>query len=266
MRNCYLNKISTIVIFCASLLCTTLMSSAFAYELEIINLKYRPAKELIPILKPMIDNDGSISGEKYVLFIKTSYKNFQQIKSALNTLDAAFRQLTISIMQESSANMKRYGYNVTKDATKTNAKVYSTQRKSSNPKQQTIQVTEGQWATLQTGMSIPSISRSKNANGTITESIQYKTIISRLKIHPVINGNNINVKIKSFTGSKDSVNSNSLQGINTSVIGKIGDWIALGGITSSTQNNQAGFIFSTQRTSDSTRQIFIKIDIKEYQD
>lgn len=242
------------------------MSSAFAYELEIVNLNHRPAKEIIPIIKPLIDKDGSISGEKYVLFIRTSYKNFQQIKSALTTLDADFRQLRISIMQESAANMKRFGYNVTKDAKKTNAKVYSTQHAPSSTKQQTIQVTEGQWATLQTGMSIPSISRSQNPNGTITESIQYKTIVSRLKIHPVINGNMINVEIKSFTGNKDSVNSNTSQGLNTSVKGKLGEWIALGGITSATNKNSVGFIFSTHRTSDSSQQIFIKIDITKYQE
>lgn len=261
MKNCYSNKILTILILCVSLI-----SSVFAYELEIVNLNHRPAKEIIPLLKPLVDKDGSISGEKYVLFIKTSYKNFQQLKKAITTLDADFRQLRISIMQESATNMKRYGYNVSKDAKKTNAKIYSTQRTSSNPKQQTIQVTEGQWATLQTGMSIPSISRSQNPNGTITESIQYKTIVSRLKIHPVINGNNINVKIKSFTGNKDAIESDAIQGINTSVTGTLGEWIALGGIISATDNSKTGFTFSTQRNSDLSQQIFIKIDITTYQD
>ena len=244
----------------------SIIHPAFANQLEIINLNHRPAKELIPILEPLIDKNGSISGEKYVLFIRTSYKNFQQIKEALITLDADFRQLSINIMQESATTMKQYGFKVSKDNKKTNAKVYSTQHSASNPKQQTIQVTEGQWATLQTGMSIPSISRSKNPNGTITESIQYKTILSKLKIHPVINGDKINIKIKSFTGSKDSINSGTTQGINTSVTGKLGEWIALGGITSANNNSASGFVFSTKRTSDSSQQIFIKIDITKYQE
>ena len=244
----------------------SIINSALANQLEIINLNHRPAKELIPILKPLLDKNGSISGEKYVLFIRTSYKNFIQIKEALVTLDADFRQLRINIMQESAATMKQYGFNITKENKKTNAKVYTTQHSASNPKQQTIQVTEGQWATLQTGMSIPSISRSKNPNGTITESIQYKTIMSRLKIHPLINGDKINIKIKSFTGSKDAINSGSIQGINTSVTGKLGEWIALGGITSAKDSSKTGFTFSTNRTSESTRQLFIKIDITQYQE
>jgi len=261
MKNHY--RIKSFVLF---ILLANFISTCFAYELEIINLNHRPAKEVIPILTPLLDKDGSISGEKYVLFIRTSYKNLQQLKTAISTLDADFRQLRISIMQESATTMKRYGYNVTKDTKKTNSIIYSTQHDSSNPKQQTIQVTEGQWATLQTGMSIPTISRAQNPNGTITESIEYKTIVTRLKIHPIINGDKVNVKIKSFTGSKDSINSDSTQGLNTSVIGTLGEWIALGGITSATDNSKTGFIFSTQRTSDLTRQIFIKIEITKYQD
>ena len=271
MKNFYSIRIPLLLKLALLILATSafnsgIITSAFANQLEIINLNHRPAKELIPILEPLIDKNGSISGEKYVLFIRTSYKNFQQIKEALVTLDADFRQLRIDIMQESATTMKQYGFNVSKDNKKTNSKVYSTQHSASNPKQQTIQVTEGQWATLQTGMSIPSISRSKNPNGTITESIQYKTILSKLKIHPIIKGDKINVKIKSFTGSKDSVNSGGAQGINTSVTGKLGEWIALGGITSVNNNSTSGFVFSTNRTSDSSQQIFIKIDITKYRE
>lgn len=263
MKNTPSIKMLALFIFISSIVNIDLVSSVYANQLEIVNLNHRPAKELIPILRPLLDKNGSISGEKYVLFIRTSYKNFQQLQKAIKTLDANFRQLSISIMQESAATMKRYGLSIEKNK-KTNAKNYSTQNSKTKPKQQTIQVTEGQWATLQTGMSIPSISRSKNPNGTITESIQYQTILSRLKIHPILNGDKINIKIKSFTGSKDSISSGATQGIDTSVIGNLGEWIALGGITTATESSKSGFTFSTKRNSDASRQIFIKINITKY--
>jgi len=240
---------------------------SLANELEIINLNHRPAKDLIPILKPLLAKNASISGEKHVLFIRTSEKNLRQIKAAIKVLDADLRQLKISIMQESAQTMKQYGYSISKNKQATNANIFSTTRSRKNPRQQNVQVTEGQWATLQTGISVPEITRTKNSNGTITESIQYQTVITRLKIQPVIVGKKINIKIQSSTGLKRNVNQNNeTRGINTTVTGNLGEWIALGGITTANANSNSGFIFSTQRTSDSMQQIFVKVEISTYQD
>ncbi len=246
------------------LLFSSLLSLANAYELEIINLNHRPASDIIPVIQPLLAKDGSLSGEQYVLFIKTSDKNLRQLKSVITMLDANLRQLSIAIMQESEATLKRYGFNISgKLQKKTKAKVYSTQHAANNLRQQQIQVTEGQWATIQTGISVPSISRAKNANGTITESIQYKTIVTRLKIQPQIVGNKVNLKIESSVGSKTT---SKTQRLNTTVQGKLNQWIALGGVRSAVDNSSSGFVFSTQHNSDSMKQIFIKINITKYQD
>lgn len=252
------------LIFLSLLIAIQPINTAIANELEIINLNYRPAKDILPILTPLLEKNGTISGEKYVLFIRTSAKNLSDLKKAIATLDADLRQLRISIMQESASNMKRHGFSVSSTSKKTNAIVYSTKEKTNKSNQQMIQVTEGQWATLQTGMSLPELTRTKNSNGTITESLEYKTIITRLKIQPILQGDNINVKVTSFTGKKNSHKSKTLQGLSTSVKGKVGQWIALGGITTPSSNQQSGYIFSTQHIAESNKQIFIKVEITQY--
>jgi len=258
MRSHTIKQIFAIILFCSSLL-----SIGNTYELEIINLNHRPASEIIPIIKPLLDKTGSLSGEQYVLFITTSPKNLRQLQSVISMLDADLRQLRITIMQESEATMLRYGYKLSgKLPSKTKAKIYSNQRTVRNPQQQQIQVTEGQWASIQTGISVPSLTRVKNANGTITESIQYQTVTTRLKIQPQIIGNRVNLKIESSIGRKNA----STQRLNTSVNGKLGEWIALGGIQSAVDNSNSGFVFSTQHNSKSMRQIFVQINITEYQD
>jgi len=242
---------------------SSFLNSATAYELEIINLNFRPASEIIPIIKPLLDKKGTVSGEKYVLFITTSAKNLRQLQSVITMLDADLRQLKISIMQESETNMLSYGFKLSgKSASKTTAKIYSNQRSSRNPQQQQIQVTEGQWTSIQTGISVPSLTRVKNANGTVTESIKYQTVSTRLKFQPQVIGNRVNLKIQSSIGNKKG----STQQLNTSVNGKLDEWIALGGIRSAVDNSQRGFVFSTQHNLNSMRQIFVKINITEYQD
>ncbi len=252
------------IIIATLLLFSGFLNSASAYEMEIINLNHRPASEIIPIIKPLLAKDGALSGEQYVLFITTSPKNLRQLKSVISTLDADLRQLSIAIMQESEAIMKQYGFKISGVLPKkTTAKVYSNQRAANNLRQQQIQVTEGQWASIQTGISVPLVSRVKNANGTITESIQYQTIVTRLKIKPQIIGNKVNLKIESSIGDKAT---SKTQRLNTTVQGKLNEWIALGGIRSAVDNSNSGFIFSTRHNSDSMKQIFIKINITKYQD
>ncbi len=235
-----------------------------ANGLEIINLNHRPASEIIPIIRPLLDKTGTLSGEKYVLFINTSDKNLRQLKSAISMLDADLRQLNISIMQESEATMKRYGFKISGELPqKANANVYSNQRTANNLQQQQIRVTEGQWASIQTGISVPSISRVRNTNGTVTESIRYQTIVTRLKIKPQIIGNKVDLKIESSIADRTT---SKTQRLHTTVEGKLGEWIALGGIQSAVDNSNSGFVFSTQHNANSMRQIFIKINITKYQD
>jgi len=230
--------------------------------LEIINLNHRPASEIIPIIRPLLDKTGSLSGEKYVLFINTSDKNLRQLKSTISMLDADLRQLNISIMQESEATMKRYGFKISGELPqKANANVYSNQRTANNLQQ--IRVTEGQWASIQTGISVPSISRVRNTNGTVTEFIRYQTIVTRLKIRPQIIGNKVDLKIESSIADRTT---SKTQRLHTTVEGKLGEWIALGGIQSAVDNSNSGFVFSTQHNANSMRQIFIKINITKYQD
>ncbi len=251
-------------IITAFLLFSSLISLSSAYELEIINLNHRPASDIIPIIKPLLAKGGTLSGEQYVLFINTSAKNLQQLRPVIAMLDADLRQLKMTIMQESEATMKQHGFKISGVLPKkTTAKAYSTRRAENNLRQQQIQVTEGQWASIQTGISVPSISRSKNANGTITESIQYQTIVTRLKIQPQIIGDKVNLKIESSIGDKVT---SKTQRLNTTVRGKLNEWIALGGIRSAVENSSSGFVFSTQRNASSMKQIFIKISITKYQD
>jgi len=236
------------------------MNNSFANGLEIINLEHRAAKDIIPIIQPLLDKNGSISGEKHVLFIRTSYKNLQQIKSILPILDAEYRVLRISIIQETAQMMKRYGYLETKKENN-NAIIYSTERSKKIPNQKTIQVTEGQWATLQTGVSIPSLSRTKNPDGTITESIEYQSVYTRLKIQPKINGKKIKLQVLSHTGNKETIN--SVEAVKSQTSGELGEWIALGGISEPSNNT---FTFSTQHSNSSKQQLFIKIELTKHQD
>ena len=240
------------------------IKSSYANELEIISLNNRPASDLIPIIKPLLDKNGSISGENYTLFIRTSNKNLKQIKNIIDKLDADYRLLTINILQESAETMKRYGYKLTAKQNTTTSKTYTTSHLKHHPNIQTLQVTEGQWATLQTGISIPTINRTTNTDGTVTESLQYQTVFTRLKIQPVLTGEKIRIQLQSITGKEKNLSTR--QPINTTIKGRLNKWIALGGIQQSVTPANTSYVFTTQRHTSTTKQLFVKIEISQNQE
>ena len=70
-----------------------------AQSLQIIELHYRLADQILPSLQPLVEPGGVLSGTDSTLFVRTSPGNFEQIRQAVALLDRAPRQLLISVGQ-----------------------------------------------------------------------------------------------------------------------------------------------------------------------
>ena len=46
-----------------------------AQSLEVIDLKYRTAAEVIPVLQPLLEQGGALTGQDYKLFVRASAAN-----------------------------------------------------------------------------------------------------------------------------------------------------------------------------------------------
>ncbi|MBL8540456.1 MAG: hypothetical protein JNK68_08795, partial [Betaproteobacteria bacterium] len=68
--------------------------------LEVITLRYRTADQVIPLLEPFVDRDGSINGMQNQLIIRTSPANLAEIRKILDQVDARPRQLLITVRQD----------------------------------------------------------------------------------------------------------------------------------------------------------------------
>ncbi|MCK5091340.1 MAG: hypothetical protein KAR30_02320, partial [Gammaproteobacteria bacterium] len=62
-------KIVHLMVTMTLLLATLFSAQAYGSSLEIIQLKNRTANEMMPLLEPMLDKDGVISGTGFQLII-----------------------------------------------------------------------------------------------------------------------------------------------------------------------------------------------------
>src|SRR5437762_952116 len=65
--------------------------------LEVIALKHRSAEQVIPILRPLLEPGGALTGQYNQLIVRTSPANLAQIRAALAAIDAPARRLMISV-------------------------------------------------------------------------------------------------------------------------------------------------------------------------
>src|SRR5689334_19769610 len=76
---------------------------------EVIPLKYRMAEEVIPALQPLLVQEGSLSGLRGQLVLRTTPSNLRDIQRVLATIDVPPKRLLVSVAQATLSDTRRRG-------------------------------------------------------------------------------------------------------------------------------------------------------------
>lgn len=268
------------------LICTSLRAEM---RLETIELHNRTAEDVIPVLQPMVQNGGSISGSGYKLFIRTTPTNLEQLQSMIAAIDVAAKQLLVSVsldrsvMRENSQLAGRVSIQSNPSLQvggrtgvpsngeiqgqtgniKYDARMVERSETQRTPKVQQVRVTEGLWATIRVGQGIPITSSLRNPDGTVTETFTYQAVASGFQVLPRVNGDNVILTIhpQAQSSNQNPTGVYSTLEVQTTVTGKLGQWFSLGS-TEETQNSSgAGITYRTQQHSTDNNQIYVKVDL-----
>lgn len=89
--------------------CTVAVVHAQQSVLEVIDLRYRNAQEVLPLLQSFIAKDGSINALDNRLVVRTSPQNLAELKQILAGIDRRPRQLRVTVTQDADrgANARR---------------------------------------------------------------------------------------------------------------------------------------------------------------
>ena len=79
-------------------------------SLAIIELQHRSAQDVLPVLVPLVEPGGSLSGFDYKLFLRASPANREEIRRALSALDTPPRRLRIEVSQNRSSADSQSGW------------------------------------------------------------------------------------------------------------------------------------------------------------
>ena len=98
-------------IFIMSLLMTGALFAGQNDPLKIIDLKFIPADEIIPVIKPMLKPNDAITGTSFQLFIRTDAKTLDEVIRLLHAMDKAPRNLVIKVRNYLDSESKSSTFN-----------------------------------------------------------------------------------------------------------------------------------------------------------
>jgi hypothetical protein len=211
-----------------------------AQAIEVIDLRFRTADQLLPVLQPLVEPGGALSGQGSQLFLRTSGANAAQIRQVLATLDRPPRQLQIRVRQDLAQEGSSQQRSVDGSVTTTSRRTYGTARietrdgtsTATRGAEQTLRVLEGGRAYVVTGTSIPFTFRhwvrGPGGSWTATQQTTYYDALSGFYVQPQVAGNLVTLDIAPEDAQVTASGIDRAR-LSTQVQARLGEWTPLGG-------------------------------------
>lgn len=250
------------------------------YPLEIIELKGRPLEEVLPIIRPFVASDGAVTGMNNQLILRTSPESLRDIREILERIDTPPRRLLISVRhgQHSDGQAGRISADINAMIGKRTKVIVgqpvadgtirlhglNADTRDSNSLVSSIQALEGRPTFIATGESIPVTTYRSYGDGkyrNFESDTQYRDATAGFYALPKLNGQRVTIEISPHLNRPgDTPDSFEVMQASTSVSGRLGEWISLGGTTLSENNQQQGIHFNSSSHQYREHSIWLKVE------
>ncbi len=256
-----------------------LASSVHAQDMQIITLKHRLADEILPVVQPLVERGGVITGTDNLLIVRTSADNFAQIQQAVAALDRAPRQLLISVGQggvsnDDSAGIRgsatvgsgdvQVGVNRPPGAesgvqVQAQARTLQTDAGSVS----SVRALEGSEAYIAVGQSRP-VTTTNVTSGwygpTVSQTTQYREASSGFYATARLSGDRVTLEISPQQQAFRSRGAIDTQRVVTTVSGRLGERIAIGAVGEQSSGSTNGLLRWGTRSSDSEYSAWVMVE------
>jgi type II secretory pathway component GspD/PulD (secretin) len=240
---------------------------ARAQDMEVFNLRHRTADQVIPVLQPLVEPGGAISGMQNQVIVRASRRNLEQIRQALAAIDSAPRRLLISVRQDAAGSLSQRGAAVSgtigSQGSNVDVRVRDSTSVGTERVDQQVQGLDGSPAFISIGQSMPV------QTGVVTQGpggtwVQGGTTIQNFStgfyVVPRVAGDRVTLEVSTRRDRPTGYGAAQTQGVATTASGRLGEWIALGGVGQSDVQAQRGILSGGQTTSAGGRTIFVRVD------
>lgn len=277
-----------LVLLLVFLLCAPVFA---AQQVEIIELRHRVVEDVLPVLTPLLEPGGTMSGMNGHLVVRTSPSNMEELRKVLAVIDRPSRQLRIRVSQSRDAVTRqreldvsgrvrigegvdivrpgepmRGGGAVEIHGGGSSASVdgRDTRRVTQSSADKFVRVMDGGEAFIRIGSSlaVPFSQVAVRPGGVrVSEGVVYVDVGQGFFALPRLVGERVSIEIRPFfdTPAARSLDVQT-QELSTTVMGRIGEWIELGGSSQQGREDTGRLTGAASGESRDTRSVWLLVE------
>lgn len=265
------------IVALACLLFAIFSAQAFAGDrIEVIALKNRSAAELMPLVQPMLDQDEALSGTGYQLIVRAAPPRLEEFRALIAQLDQSVRQLRISVRRAAYEDIERerkqarvaLGAGGGEVEARGRVIVRSTRDKGDERNHYQVTALEGTPAFIHTGEAVPTPTQQGylvDGRPVIAHGIEYQQLSSGFYALARTSGNEVTVDVSPQREILDPHGGGRIRttALVTTVRGRLGEWLELGGTREERSHEGGGLLRSTRGKDDTQQTLWLKVEAVE---
>lgn len=258
--------------------------SALATEMSLhtIPLQHQPPENITATLKPLIPSGGYLTSHGNNIIVRTTPENLAEIELLIDELDKPLAQLMISVRrgnqyQGGDTQFKVNGKYITDNGgiviggnkgntTTTTITTRSTTGIGSANNSYQVRGLEGRPSYIQSGTDVPITTVQSGSYGRPYVNQEYTSANQGFYATPRLFGERVTIAISTQHDKVDHSHRKAngtvinTESINTTVSGRLGEWIAIGGLDNNHNDKNTGLTHYRSTNSLSSKTVFLKIE------
>lgn len=252
-------------------------TTCFASEsaMEVIPLYNRPASELQPLIRPLLEENERVIANGSKLIVKASPARLIEIKNLLKNLDTQLVNLNITVLQSrvrtasdlnAAANIRLHIPidHPSKISGKVRGRFAQTEGAMNTESTQQIRTLEGSPARIKTGNVYPihnvQVYDSGFGHPSVSSNTQLIEASTGFIVTPRLTGKQVTMNISPWSDKLHNNDHIDTQSANTTIRVNLGEWVEIGGVDEHSQSYSSGIFSRSYSTDNDNLHILIKVE------
>jgi hypothetical protein len=242
-----MNRSNLVRLVLAGALACVAVAALAQQTLEIIPLRHRTADQVLPVLQPLVEPGGTLSGSRNQLFLRASPGNAADIKRVLEAIDRPSRRLEILVRHDDAQERERRDLGASGTIGSRGARIDVTaedsRRAVAERVDQRVQVLEGGRAFIFAGQSRPV----HVPGATVVQEVG-----AGFEVVPRVSGERVLLDIQTSSAHG--------QRAVTTLSTRLGEWVEVAGIAAEQAREGRGVASASSRRAVDSRRVWLKVE------
>jgi len=252
-----MNRLRMIRLVLAAVLASMATGVSAQHALEIIPLRYRTVEQVLPVLQPLVEPGGTLSGARNQLFLRASPGNVAEIRRALDAIDRPSKRLQISVRFDDALEREQRDIAVSGAVSSSGRARFSASAEeargaSAERVDQRLQVLEGGRAFIAAGASRPF---------SVPGGTEIQDLATGFEVVPRLSGDRVLLEVaaqKETPGARPGTAHG--QRVASTLSARLGEWVEIGGTASASARSDGGMGSASAGRATGSRRVWVKVE------